>query len=126
MKATVIRLKEAPRFEIEGAQVIAYASPSRGSAAISTWRVSLPPRHASPLHTLEVDELFLVLAGAAEFHVAGETLRVEAGDGITVPAGSEFRFASVGAVPFEAAVSVSAGIRARIGAGEPFVPPWAT
>jgi mannose-6-phosphate isomerase-like protein (cupin superfamily) len=125
MKPTVVRLQDAPRFEIEGAAVTAYASPSRGSQALAAWRLSLAAGSASPLHTLAVDEVFLALAGAAEFHAAGEVLRVDAGDGITIPAGTEFRIFSVGAVAFEAAVSVPAGIRARIGNGDSFVPPWA-
>jgi mannose-6-phosphate isomerase-like protein (cupin superfamily) len=126
MKPTVVRLQEAPRFHVEGAEVIAYASPSRGSRALSTWRLALAAGAASPLHTLEVDEVFLALAGAAEFHAAGEVLRVGAGDGITIPAGTEFRIVSVGTVAFEAAVSVLASVRARIGGGDAFVPPWAT
>jgi mannose-6-phosphate isomerase-like protein (cupin superfamily) len=125
MKPTVVRLQDAPRFTVEGAEVTAYASPSRGSQALATWRLSLAAGAGSPLHTLEVDEVFLALAGAAEFHAAGEVLRVEAGDGITVPANTEFRIVSVGAVAFEAAVSVPASIRARIGSGAAFVPPWA-
>ena len=62
----------------------------------------------------------------AEFHVGSEVIQVRAGDGITVPAGTEFRIVAEPGEAFEAAVCVPAGCRARIGAGEFFVPPWAT
>src|SRR5260370_37660786 len=98
MKPTVVRLQDAPRFEVEGTAVTAYASPSRGSQALSAWRLALAAGAQSPLHTLEVDEGFLALAGAGEFHAGGEVLRVHAGDGITIPAGTELRIVSVSAV----------------------------
>jgi quercetin dioxygenase-like cupin family protein len=72
-----------------------------------------------------VDASSLALGPAPQIHAGGEVWRLEAGDGITVPAGTEFRIVAVGAEPFEAAVCVPAGMRARVEAGEPFVPPWA-
>ncbi len=125
MKPILLRKDDAPRFDVHGASITGYASPSRGSAALAAWRVELAPGTASPLHSLEVDEVFVVLRGAAEFQVSGEAFRAAAGDGVTVPAGTEFRIAAVGDQPFEAVACVPAGCRARVAGGEPFVPPWA-
>jgi mannose-6-phosphate isomerase-like protein (cupin superfamily) len=125
MGATLIRASDAPSFDVHGAKVIAYASPSRGSGSLATWRVTLDTGAKSPRHSLDVDEVFVCLGGAAEFHVGTQTLRVAAGDAITVAAGTEFDFAALGAEPFEAFACVRAGARARVEGGEPFEPPWA-
>lgn len=126
MAATLIRKDQAPRFELPGTQVTGYASPSRGSQSISAWRLELAPGAVSPVHSLETDEVFIALRGAAEFHLDGRVLRVAAGDGLTVCAGTSFKIAVVSEGAFEAAACVPAGCRARIGDGEPFAPPWAT
>lgn len=126
MAPTLVRKEDAPRFEVHGAQVVGYASPSRGSPGLSAWRVSLDPGAQSPLHALEGDEVFLALRGEAEFRFAGETVRVRAGDGLTVPAGTTFAIATVGDGSFEAVACVQAGTRASVGGGAPFLPPWAS
>ncbi|MBS2020928.1 MAG: cupin domain-containing protein [Deltaproteobacteria bacterium] len=123
--ATHIRHADAPRFEVAGAQVIAYASPSRGSGTLSMWRVSLAPGHKSPVHSLDTDEVFLCLSGAATFECAGLRTTVRAGDGFTAPAHTDFQFATEGTEPFDAVACVRAGAMARIERGEPFSPPWA-
>ena len=125
MGARLIRAEEAPHFEVEGAQVVGYASPSRGSMAVSTWRVVLGAGVSSPVHQLTVDETFIALEGAAEYHVGTRVYQVRAGDGFTVEAGTAFRIANTGLVPFQAVVCVPAGAQAQIGEGQPFIPPWA-
>ena len=125
MAATLIRKQDAPRFEVAGAEVTGYASPSRGSGSLAAWRVALRPGASSPVHSLETDEVFIALRGQAEFHLDGQVLSVGAGDGLTVAAGTSFRIVVTSAEGFEAAACVPAGSRARIGDGEPFAPPWA-
>jgi quercetin dioxygenase-like cupin family protein len=125
MGATLVRQEEAPRFDVHGAKVVAYASPSRGSKSLATWRVTLDAGAASPLHSLDGDEVFIVLGGAADFQVDGKTLAVRAGDAITVSAGTKFRFTAAGGAPFEAIACVTAGVQARVEDGAPFAPSWA-
>jgi quercetin dioxygenase-like cupin family protein len=125
MGATLVRQEEAPRFDVHGAKVVAYASPSRGSQSLATWRVTLDVGAASPLHSLDVDEVFICLGGAAEFELGDKKLTVRAGDALTVAAGTQFRFTVVGAQAFEAVACVRAGLTARVGDGAPFTPPWA-
>lgn len=124
MAATFIRAADAPRFEVHGAQVIGYASPTRGSDAVATWRVILAPGRDSPRHALSVDETFVVLAGAAEFEIEGKAVRVGPGDGVTVQARTSFRIRTVGDAPFEAFVCVPRGCEATVEGGAPFRPPW--
>jgi mannose-6-phosphate isomerase-like protein (cupin superfamily) len=125
MAATFIRAAEAPRFEIHGAHVTGYASPTRGSASLSTWRLVLSPGVESPVHQLSVDETFIVLRGEAEYEVGGSVVRVGAGDGVTVQANTPFRIRAVGGEAFEAIACVPKGCEARVEGGAPFVPPWA-
>jgi quercetin dioxygenase-like cupin family protein len=125
MGATLVRQEEAPRFDVHGAKVVAYASPSRGSKSLATWRVTLDAGAASPLHSLDGDEVFIVLSGAADFELDGKKLAVRAGDALTVAAGTTFRFTAVGALPFEAIACVNTGLKARVEDGAPFAPPWA-
>jgi quercetin dioxygenase-like cupin family protein len=127
MAATLIRAAAAPHFEIHGAQVVGFASPTRGSASLAAWRLSLSPGTASPLHQLNVDETFIVLRGAADYEVDGTVLRVDAGDGVTVQANTSFRIRAIGDQPFEAVVVVPMGregCEARVEGGPPFAPPW--
>jgi mannose-6-phosphate isomerase-like protein (cupin superfamily) len=125
MGATIVRKEEAPQFDVHGAKVVGYASPSRGSGSVATWRVTLDAGAASPLHTLDVDEVFVCLGGTADFDLGGEQLTVRAGDALTVTAGTWFRFSVRGDAPFEAIACVRAGCQARVGDGAPFTPPWA-
>jgi quercetin dioxygenase-like cupin family protein len=124
MVATLVRAEDAPRFDVHGARVVAYASPSRGSGSLATWRVTLDAGAASPQHSLDVDEVFICLRGRAEFQLGDQKLLVSPGDGLTVAANTTFRFKVVGAEAFEAIACVKAGCQARVEGGAPFSPPW--
>jgi quercetin dioxygenase-like cupin family protein len=122
---TIIRSTDAPRFGDDGTEIRGYASPSRGSAALSAWRLRLAPGAASPVHSLTHGEVFLALEGSGRFEVAGRVHDVGAGDAICVPAGVALRLANTAAEPFEAVCCMPAGGMGQIGDGEPFTPPWA-
>lgn len=125
MPKTLIRRDDAPRFTHEGTEVLGYASPSRGSASISAWRLALDPGAESPFHQLSCDEAFLALRGVATIELAGETFELRAGDGLSVPPDTAFRIRNLGGEPFEAVACMVAAGQARIDGAEPFTPPWA-
>ncbi len=120
----VITDTAAPRFDVEGTHVVGLASPSRGAAETSVWRLRLDAGHASPPHTLDREEIFVALAGAAEARFADTTERVEAGGALVIPAGREFVISNPGTAAFEAVVVLPAGAGAVVD-GVRFVPPWA-
>jgi mannose-6-phosphate isomerase-like protein (cupin superfamily) len=120
----VITDSAAPRFDVEGTHVVGLASPSRGAAETSVWRLRLDAGHASPPHTLDREEIFVALAGAAEARFGDATECVEAGGALVVPAGREFVIANAGTAAFEAVVVLPAGGGAVVD-GVRFVPPWA-
>jgi mannose-6-phosphate isomerase-like protein (cupin superfamily) len=122
---TLLRNADAPRFGHDGTSVTGYASPSRGSATVSAWRIILEPGAGSPLHELTHDEAFIALRGQATVSLAAEELTLAAGDGLSVPPATPFRIRNDGTEPFEAIACMAAGGKARVGDGEPFTPPWA-
>jgi mannose-6-phosphate isomerase-like protein (cupin superfamily) len=122
---TIIRDAQAPRFDAGGARVTGLASPSRGCASISAWRVVLPPCAASPEHTLTSDEAFVVLRGTARVDLDGEAHDVGAGDCLVVAPDRAFRIRNDGPESFEAVCCMAAGGRAVVAGEGAFVPPWA-
>jgi mannose-6-phosphate isomerase-like protein (cupin superfamily) len=120
----VISHKNAPRFELAGTHVVGIAAPSRGARETCAWRLTLAPGASSPDHTLDREEVFVVLAGEAHATLDGERHAVREGDGLIVPAGVAFTIANPGDRPFEAVACLPVGGRATV-AGQAAAPPWA-
>jgi mannose-6-phosphate isomerase-like protein (cupin superfamily) len=122
---TIIRENDAPRFGSDGVSVTGFASPSRGCATLSAWRVLLDPGASSPEHTLTSDEAFVALRGTARVTLDGNEHELGAGDCLVVAPERPFAIRNDGPEPFEAVCCMAAGGRAVVkGQGE-FVPPWA-
>src|SRR5262249_4945731 len=84
---TVIRSAEAPVFELPGVRFVGLAAPSRGSAELCTWCLTVEPGLVSPeSHRIDRDEVFMVTEGRVRITPDGPVL--EAGDAVVVPAGS--------------------------------------
>ena len=122
---TIIRDGDAPRFGGDGVSVTGLASPSRGCATVSAWRVVLAPGAGSPEHTLTSDEAFVALRGAARVTLDGAEHDLRAGDCLVVAPEREFRIRNDGPEPFEAVCCMAAGGRAVVAGEGAFVPPWA-
>ena len=122
---TIIRDEHAPRFDADGVVVTGLASPSRGCASISAWRVVLEPGAASPEHTLTSDEAFVALRGSARVDLDGKAHDVGAGDCLVVAPDRPFRIRNEGGEPFEAVCCMAAGGQAVVAGQGAFVPPWA-
>jgi quercetin dioxygenase-like cupin family protein len=118
----VITPEQAPSFDTGGATITGLASPSRGCAEIAAWRVRFKPGKPSPSHSLDREEVFVVLHGALTARYAGGGETAQAGGALIVPAGTEFSLvAETGA---EAVCMLPVGGTALL-AGERIVPPWA-
>jgi mannose-6-phosphate isomerase-like protein (cupin superfamily) len=122
---TIIREHDAPRFGDDGVSVTGLASPSRGCATVSAWRVVLDPGAASPEHTLTSDEAFVALRGTATVSLDGAEHDLGAGDCLVVAPERRFVIRNDGAEPFEAVCCMAAGGRAVVAGQGEFVPPWA-
>ena len=122
---TILRAAQAPRFEIPGVTFVGMASPSRGSEQMCTWKIVVAPGHESDApHTLDRDEVFMVLSGAVRLADGGEQLGP--GDAMVVPAGEQIQVSNPGAEPAEVIVAIPAGFSAIGADGTSFgTPPWA-
>jgi quercetin dioxygenase-like cupin family protein len=89
----IISAASAPTFTQGGTTAVGYASPSRGAADLSLWRIRLDPGAASPFHALSREEVFLVLDGDAVATLDGAEHPLAPGDCLVVPPGVPFAIA---------------------------------
>jgi mannose-6-phosphate isomerase-like protein (cupin superfamily) len=120
----VIHASEAPRFELPGAEFTVFAAPSLGSADICTWRLTLAPgRDPGEPHTLDQDEIFMVISGSVRITPDGPALGP--GDAAIVPADEPILVTNLGEAPAELHVAVRSGFTATMADGTKVNPPWA-
>jgi len=121
----VITATDAPRFELPGIEFTGLASPSRGSREACTWRITVTAGlRSDQSHTLDRDEIFMVVSGAVQLAPEAPVLR--AGDAAVVPAGTPIQLSNPGAEPAVAHVVVGTGFTAAMADGTPVdTPPWA-
>ena len=86
----VIHPEQAPTFDAGGATITGLAAPSRGATDTAAWRVRFSDGHASPPHSLDREEVFVVLSGAVTARYADHSETAHAGGALIVPAGVEF------------------------------------
>ena len=119
----VIHPEQAPTFDAGGATITGLAAPSRGATDTAAWRVRFAGGHASPPHSLDREEVFVVLSGAVTARYADHSETARAGGALIVPAGVEFSVGADGG-PAEAVCTLPVGGTALL-AGDRIVPPWA-
>jgi quercetin dioxygenase-like cupin family protein len=121
----LITAATAPTFTQDGTIAVGYASPSRGAADLSLWRIRLEPGAASPYHAVSREEVFLALDGDAVATLDGVEHRLEPGDCLVVPPEVPFAIAA-GSGGFAAVCAMAAGGEATILPDGPTItPPWA-
>ena len=122
----LISQQSAPPFAAGGTTITGYAAPSRGANTVSLWRIELAAGSSSPLHQMDVEEVFLGIEGSAVAEVDGRRTTVTAGDCLILPATTPFTLTAGPDQPFQAVACMPAGGRATmLPDGATFVPPWA-
>lgn len=119
----VITPEDAPTFDAPGAVITGLASPSRGATDVAAWRIRMSAGHPSPPHSLDREEVFVVLSGAVSARYAERTETAHAGGALIVPAGAEFSLIAEDG-PAEAVCTFPVGGSAVLD-GERITPPWA-
>lgn len=119
----VITATDAPVFDAGNATITGLASPSRGAADTAAWRVRLAADAPSPAHSLDREEIFVVLEGSVTAQFEGRAETAEAGGALIVPAGETFSLVAQGAAA-EAVCILPVGATATVN-GDTFTPPWA-
>jgi quercetin dioxygenase-like cupin family protein len=108
----VIRHADSRRTQTPNAVMTTLASPSQGGAAHAVWRVDMRPGQAGPLHAIDTEQVWTVLAGGAAVELGGQVLAVEPGDTLVLPADVPRRLTADPAAGFAAIAVAPAGTRA--------------
>jgi quercetin dioxygenase-like cupin family protein len=119
----VITPEDAPTFDAGGAIITGLASPSRGATDTAAWRIRFDPDQATPRHSLDREEVFVVLSGALTARYGDRAETAHAGGALIVPAGAEFALVAQDG-PAEAVCTFPVGGTALLD-GERLTPPWA-
>ena len=114
----VITPQDAPVFRTPEATIRGLASPSRGADDLAAWRLELDGE--SPRHSLERQEVFVVLRGTLTARYDGHSETASEGGALIVPSDTEFSLSGRG----EAVCVFPAGATALLD-GERITPPWA-
>ncbi|NUP49242.1 MAG: cupin domain-containing protein [Catenulispora sp.] len=118
-------LAAAPVFDLDGFTFRPLAVPSRGSAELAIWALDLAPGARSEPHSMDREEVFIVISGQISATVDGEAVLAGPGDAIVVPANAELQLGNASAEePAQATAATSVGMIATVG-GNAFPPPWA-
>jgi quercetin dioxygenase-like cupin family protein len=120
----VIQSSRAPQFTVPGLTVTGLAAPSRGSQETCVWRLAVAPATPGTLHSVDREEIFVVLAGRAVATLGDDRFELAPGDALIVPARQPFSIANPHADVFEAIAVLPVGGLAAMPSGPPFAPPW--
>jgi len=121
---TVIRHADARRTSTPNATMTTFASPTQGGADQALWRVEMTPGAVGPLHTMDDEQVWTVLDGAARVDVGDGHEELGAGDTLVLAAGVLRR---IHADPDGGLTAVVTGRGGSVASGpdrDPVVPGW--
>jgi mannose-6-phosphate isomerase-like protein (cupin superfamily) len=122
----VIHAPAEPTHDLGSSRFTSLATPRRGSAASSVWRVEIDPGSPAFPHSLTSEEVFVVLAGSASVRFGDGTAELAGpGDAVVVPPGVRFAIAPTGDEQLRMVCCMPVGGQACTDDGAVFTPPWA-
>jgi quercetin dioxygenase-like cupin family protein len=110
----VIRSAETRRTETPNAVMTTLASPTQGNSGQAVWRVEMAAGHAGPLHGIDAEQVWTVLAGGASIEAGADDVTLESGDTIVLPADVPRRITANQGEGLVAIVSAAASMRAYV------------
>jgi len=118
-------IADAPEFTNHGFTFRPLAVPSRGSSQLAIWALEIAPAAVSEVHSMDREEVFVVVTGKVSATVGGQEVEAGPGDAIIVPAGELLQIRSAcPESPATLTAATSVGMKATVGAAT-FPPPWA-
>jgi quercetin dioxygenase-like cupin family protein len=120
----VIRSTDAVDHQVHGSTFGSYVAPSRGSAQLCAWRLTVPAGNQGVAHRPNREEVLLLLDGALTITLDGRLTDLQPGDVALVPAGTEVRVDGGPSVA-TAWVTTTPGFEAVMADGSRLAPPWA-
>lgn len=128
MPATVVRRTAARVSETPNALMTTLASPSlSGTTTVSMWRVEMSAGQVGPVHSFDVEQVWTVLAGTPTITVDGESIGLEAGDTIHLPAEAVRQVRAQDGATFLVtgpATARATALDGPLAGAAPGVPPW--
>lgn len=121
---TVLRHDAARDITADGFTFHPLAAPSTGTTDLAVWTADAGAGASSSVHSMDREELFLIVAGALTFHGPDGTVHAHAGEAVLVPARTQLRVTNEGREQATLIAITSAGMRVTIGATTA-TPPWA-
>ncbi len=122
----VIRAEQSPIFEQGGNYFRGLTSPSRGASELVTWQLEVAPETEGVGHSLDHEEVFIILEGTLTIRVGETENELKAGDAISVPALSQMAVSNRSERVARSIVCVPVGIQAVMADGTVVgTPPWA-
>jgi quercetin dioxygenase-like cupin family protein len=120
----IFRENDAVEHEAHGSTFRSYVAPSRGSAQLCAWRLTVPAGLQGVAHRPSHEEVLLILDGELQITLDGAPAQLTTGDVALVPAGSELRVDG-GASVASAWVTSTPGLEAVTADGTRITPRWA-
>jgi quercetin dioxygenase-like cupin family protein len=120
-----IRLEETRVVATPAATMRTYASPTTAAASdIAVWRTEMAAEVSGPLHSVDSDQVVVVVEGELSAEVDGRRCHVRTGDSVLLPAGSQRRL-TAGDAGLVTVTASAPGATARVGDADPVPVPWA-
>ena len=110
----VIRDTETRRTETPNAVMTTLASPTQGNSGQAVWRVEMAAGKTGPLHGIDAEQVWTVLAGGASIEAGADTATLAPGDTIVLPADVARRITADPDAGLVALVAAPASMRAYV------------
>jgi quercetin dioxygenase-like cupin family protein len=120
----VIRSADATVHQVHGSTFSSFVAPSRGSAQLCAWQLSVPAGLRGVAHRPSREEVLLLLEGEVTVTLDETATVLAPGDVVLIPANSELRLDG-GTAGATAWVTTTPGLEAVMADGSRVTPPWA-
>src|ERR1044071_1701891 len=112
----VVSMADAPEIEMDGAGFRPLAVPSRGTAELAVWTVTIRPGAQATPHMVSREEILIVRSGRDVGTIDGESVDAGPGQALIFPPDTPEAMANASATePLEMLCCTSAGIKGTIG-----------
>ena len=109
--------------EAHGARFTPLANPTLGSADLCAWRVDIPAGTTGVPHTLNHEEVVIVLDGHIQFRLDDDKTTLHRGEAAIIPAGHVMSV-DTHTTPATILATTRVGIEGTFADGSTFTPPW--
>jgi quercetin dioxygenase-like cupin family protein len=118
-----VRTADTVTHEFHGARFTPLANPTLGSTDLCAWRVHVPAGTTGVPHSLNHEEVVIVLDGEVQFRLDDDKATLGRGEAIVVPAGHTL-CVDTHAESATILATTRVGVQATTADGSRITPPW--